>query len=69
VKTWLTAGYQEGGVPMPTYEYRCADCNKKFSTFLTISEHEKKKVTCPKCKSTRVIQQFSNFFAVTSSKS
>ena len=54
---------------MPTYEYRCKECKKKFELVLTIAQHDKKKVTCPKCKSRKVGQQFSNFFAATSSKS
>jgi putative FmdB family regulatory protein len=55
--------------PMPTYEYRCKACKKTFDVVLTIAEHDKKKVTCPKCKSTEVEQQLSSFFAVTASKS
>jgi hypothetical protein len=35
---------------------------------LTISEHEKKRVACPKCDSRQVKQQISQFFAVTSNK-
>ncbi len=54
---------------MPTYEYLCKKCNEKFSVFMTISEHDKKKVRCPKCKSTQVEQQVFSFFAVTSKKS
>ena len=54
---------------MPTYEYRCKECKKKFELVLTIVQHDKKRVTCPKCKSRKVERQFSNFLAVTSSKS
>lgn len=54
---------------MPTYEYQCSECKKKFSVTLTVTEHEKKKVKCPKCKSTKVNTIFSPFFAVTSKKS
>ncbi len=54
---------------MPVYDYRCEKCNKKFSLTLTIAKHDAKKAMCPKCKSKRVKQLPSTFFAVTSSKS
>jgi len=54
---------------MPTYDFRCQKCNKKFTLALTISEYEKTKFRCPKCKSTRVTQQISPFQVVTSKKS
>ncbi len=54
---------------MPTYDYLCEKCKNGFSLVLSISEHDKKKVRCPKCKSTRVKQQISSFQAVTSKKS
>ncbi len=64
----LKNGQQEG-IYMPTYEYHCGKCRKKFSLFMSISEHEAKKVRCPKCKSTKVEQQWKSFFTVTSKKS
>jgi putative FmdB family regulatory protein len=54
---------------MPTYDYRCDACKKKFSLVMTVSEHDTKRVRCPKCKSVRVTQQIQSFYAVTSSKS
>jgi len=54
---------------MPTYDYLCKKCRKRFSLFLSIREHESKKIRCPKCKSTQVEQQWNPFFAVTSKKS
>ena len=54
---------------MPTYEFRCEKCRKRFSLMLSISEHEKTKFRCPKCKSTRVKQEITSFQAVTSKKS
>jgi putative FmdB family regulatory protein len=54
---------------MPTYDYVCKKCRKKFSLVLTISAHDSKKARCPKCKSTQVEQQLNSFFAVTSKKS
>jgi putative FmdB family regulatory protein len=54
---------------MPSYEYACKACKKTFTLILTMSEHDKKRVACPKCKSKKVEQQFGSFFTVTSKKS
>jgi len=54
---------------MPTYEYVCGDCGKKFSVTITFSEHDKGRVACPKCKGGKVAQQFSTVFTKTSRKS
>ena len=54
---------------MPSYEYACKECKKAFTLTLTVADHEKKRVACPKCKSRKVEQQFGSFFAVTSKKS
>ncbi len=54
---------------MPTYDYICNKCRKKFTVVMTISAHDKKRVRCPKCSSVRVEQQYHSFFAVTSKKS
>lgn len=39
---------------MPTYEYRCLDCRKRFEVFLKFSEYGVKKVTCPHCGSENI---------------
>ncbi len=55
---------------MPTYEYRCAACNRKFSVTSTVSEHDRKKPACPKCRSNKKVSQvLSTFIAKTSRKS
>jgi len=54
---------------MPTYEYRCPKCHKIFSLTMSLSEHEKRKVVCPKCGGKKVERQMSAFHAVTSKKS
>ncbi len=54
---------------MPTYEFMCNKCNKPFTLLLSIAEYEKKKIRCPKCKSTRVKQQITSFQTITSKKS
>jgi putative FmdB family regulatory protein len=57
------------GIEMPTYEYECRDCKKKFTVILTISEHDKAKVSCPKCKGKKIKQNISAFMTKTSRKS
>jgi putative FmdB family regulatory protein len=54
---------------MPTYEYSCKGCKKTFTLTMTLGEHDKARVACPKCKSKKVEQRFAAFFAVTSKKS
>lgn len=54
---------------MPQYEYECLACKKKFTATMTLAEHEKGKVKCPKCGSSRVEQLWAAFTAVTSKKS
>jgi putative FmdB family regulatory protein len=54
---------------MPTYEYVCTACGKKFSLTMTFSEHDRGRVACPKCKGRKVSQRFSTVFTKTSRKS
>jgi len=54
---------------MPVYDYVCNDCHKSFEKVLTLSEHDKDKIVCPKCGSKNVEQEMAAFFAVTSKKS
>jgi len=54
---------------MPQYQYLCQACKKKFSLILTIAEHEKAEVKCPRCGSPKVEQQWAAFYAATSKKS
>ncbi len=54
---------------MPTYEFLCEKCNKPFTLSITVSEYEKGKFRCPKCKSSKVKQQITSFQTVTSKKS
>jgi putative FmdB family regulatory protein len=56
-------------VAMPYYEYLCQACNKKFSLALTLAEHERAKIKCPKCGSSKIEQQWAAFYATTSKKS
>jgi putative FmdB family regulatory protein len=54
---------------MPTYQYRCEKCGKKFERTETISEHEATKMTCPKCGSKKVSFVPGNVCVVTTKKS
>jgi putative FmdB family regulatory protein len=54
---------------MPQYDFRCKKCKKEFSVFLSISEKEGKKVSCPGCKGRSVEQRITSFMTKTSRKS
>ncbi|MBM3747633.1 MAG: zinc ribbon domain-containing protein [Verrucomicrobia bacterium] len=54
---------------MPSYDYVCKACHKKFSVHLSISDHDKGKAKCPRCGSKRLEQRLTAFTAVTSKKS
>jgi putative FmdB family regulatory protein len=54
---------------MPQYEFRCKKCNKEFNLFMSISERERKKITCPSCKGRSVEQLITPFMTKTSRKS
>jgi putative FmdB family regulatory protein len=53
---------------VPTYEYRCRDCENVFDRVEPLSEHGTKAPNCPKCKSRNVEQVLTSFFAKTSHK-
>jgi len=54
---------------MPVYDYICKKCRKSFELILTLREHDKSNIKCPKCGSKNVEQDATAFFAVTSKKS
>ena len=57
---------------MPTYEFQCEKCRKRFELTYAIMEYErqaKKKIKCPKCASARVLRRISTFEVKTSKKS
>ena len=54
---------------MPVYDYICHDCQNSFELVLTLTEHDKDKISCPKCGSKNVEQDATAFYAVTSKKS
>jgi putative FmdB family regulatory protein len=54
---------------MPVYDYICKDCQNSFELVLTLGEHDKGDIRCPKCASKNVEQAAVAFYAVTSKKS
>jgi putative FmdB family regulatory protein len=56
---------------MPTYEFQCEKCRKRFELAYSITEYQRraKKIKCPKCGGTRVGRQISAFEVKTSKKS
>jgi putative FmdB family regulatory protein len=56
-------------VPMPTYEYQCEKCRKRFTVIQRISEHTGRSPACPKCRSRSTRQRPATFFAKTVKKS
>jgi len=39
---------------VPTYEYRCQDCRRRFDLFLSYSEYGQMEIHCPHCQSVHV---------------
>ncbi len=39
---------------MPTYEFRCFSCKKRFEIFKSFAEYESTKIVCPYCNSADV---------------
>lgn len=39
---------------MPTYEYRCLNCQRRFDVFMRYEEYGQRQVTCPACQSENV---------------
>ncbi|MGE5221753.1 MAG: FmdB family zinc ribbon protein [Omnitrophica WOR_2 bacterium] len=39
---------------MPTYQYRCKECHRRFEVFMTYSEYGTRPVNCPHCASENV---------------
>jgi putative FmdB family regulatory protein len=56
-------------VGMPTYEYQCEKCRKRFTVIERISEHTGRSPACPKCRSRSTRQRPAAFFAKTVRKS
>jgi putative FmdB family regulatory protein len=39
---------------MPTYQYRCLDCRKRFEIFMSYADYGQRSITCPHCGSARI---------------
>jgi putative FmdB family regulatory protein len=67
----LEIGYLWGkeGEGMPSYDYRCPKCKKKFTAILSIGEHDAGKAKCPKCGGKKLEQLITGFQVKTSRKS
>jgi putative FmdB family regulatory protein len=53
---------------MPTYDYRCQDCDHAFTAVLSLKEHDQARPPCPKCKGQKVEQVMTTVFVKTSRK-
>jgi len=42
---------------MPTYQYRCLNCKRRFEVFMSYSEYGQKAVLCTHCASDKVIRR------------
>jgi putative FmdB family regulatory protein len=54
---------------MPIYEYHCGNCDREVTLTLTIREHQKGEIKCPKCGGTSLRPLLSAFTSQTSKKS
>jgi putative FmdB family regulatory protein len=54
---------------MPRNEFICEKCQRSFELIMTISEREKARPTCPRCKGTKIAPQLAAFMVQTSKKS
>lgn len=54
---------------MPTYEYKCSACGKRFELTVSLAEHLKApKPACPRCRAVDVVRTFSSVNVKTRSK-
>lgn len=54
---------------MPRYAYRCQACGEVFDRAERLGEHGRALPSCPSCKSRKVEQVLTAFFAKTARKS
>src|SRR5262245_7756445 len=54
---------------MPTYEFECKNCGHEFSRVMTVDEHDKEPIRCPKCESEDVRHVIESVNVTTSRKS
>ena len=50
---------QNWSLSMPTYNYKCSECEHEFEMFLPIKDREVPvKSSCPECEKTKCVEQF-----------
>jgi putative FmdB family regulatory protein len=54
---------------VPVYAYCCDACQSEFEKILSLGEHDKAVIVCPKCGSDKTHQRITMFTAVTGKKS
>jgi putative FmdB family regulatory protein len=54
---------------MPTYEFRCLDCKKRFEIYIPFAEYGKKEVSCTHCQSKNVRRKIGRIRVARSSES
>ena len=54
---------------MPSYDYYCRDCDRTFTVYMSLQDHDTVQVHCVQCQGTQVEQRLSVFVAMTSKKS
>jgi len=54
---------------MPVYEYYCDKCEREVTITLSIREHDKGSIKCPKCGGKALRPLLSAFMSQTSKKS
>ena len=54
---------------MPMYEFECKECGHQFEKSMTVAEHDKEEVRCPKCDSKEVKHLIEDVYVTTSKKS
>jgi putative FmdB family regulatory protein len=61
---------ERGKQIVPDYDFKCAQCRKRFTVTETFEQHDHhKRVKCPKCGSQKVERVIGSVFAKTSKKS
>jgi len=51
---WIDSSFSVKIALMPTYDYVCLDCRKRFDVFMTYAEYGTKPVNCTHCASSNI---------------
>jgi len=69
IQRFLTSDLKLREDQMPMYEYYCDKCEREVQLTLTIREHDKGPIKCPKCGGKALRPLLSTFMSQTSKKS